>query len=86
VTYVAYRRAEDCPGAPGPGAPDKQYDDYFEALSRITIGLAHDGEEFIDFSEEDCARRLEWLRSEGYRVPQRAIDRLLAEANRERER
>lgn len=40
------------------------------------IGLAHDGESFSDDGAEECADRLEWLRSEGYNVPQYAIDAL----------
>jgi hypothetical protein len=43
------------------------------------IGLAHDGKTFDDSTAGDCADRLEWLRSEGYTVPQYAIDALREE-------
>lgn len=43
------------------------------------IGLEHDGETFGDDSAGECADRLEWLRREGYNVPQYAIDVLRSE-------
>lgn len=43
------------------------------------IGLPFDGERFNDETAEECADTLEWLRSEGYRVPQYAIDALREE-------
>lgn len=43
------------------------------------IGLPHDGGHFNDDTPEDCAYRLEALRSLGYVVPQYAIDALRRE-------
>lgn len=43
------------------------------------IGLPHDGETFRDPTAIDCAARLASLRALGYRVPQHAIDELVAE-------
>lgn len=44
------------------------------------IGKPFDGETFNDPSPAECADRLEWLRGQGYRVPQGAIDSLREEA------
>ena len=44
------------------------------------IGLPHDGESFNDSTPDECADRLEALRSLGYIVPQRAIKALREEA------
>ncbi len=43
------------------------------------IGLPHDGETFHDGTSLTCAKRLEYLRDVGYRVPQYAIEALLDE-------
>jgi hypothetical protein len=43
------------------------------------IGLPHDGETFNDDTPTECAQRLFALRSQGYIVPQYAIDALLSE-------
>lgn len=43
------------------------------------INLQYDGECFYDQTAGDCANRLEWLSSEGYNVPQYAIDCLREE-------
>lgn len=51
----------------------------------VPIGLPHDGEQFSDASPAECADRLESLRALGYRVPQRAIDRLRQEAQEAQE-
>lgn len=44
------------------------------------IGLAHDGETLHADTPGECADTLEYLRSLGYRVPQRAIDALWEES------
>lgn len=44
------------------------------------IRLKHDGESFNDETAQDCADRLEYLRSVGYKVDQCAIERLRGEA------
>lgn len=46
---------------------------------REYIDLPHAGEVLRDVTPGACANRLESLRALGYRVPQRAIDRLRAE-------
>lgn len=52
---------------------------------RVPIGLPNDGAMFFDATPRDCVARLEALRAEGYRVPQGAIDALLAEAREVRD-
>lgn len=47
------------------------------------IGLPHDGASFNDQTAIECAERLKALRGLGYRVPQHAIDALMAEDDME---
>ena len=51
-----------------------------QLIPRRKIGLPEDGGTFNDATAEECADRLEALRSLGYRVPQYAIDALREEA------
>jgi hypothetical protein len=46
----------------------------------VDIGGPHDGESYTDATPNDCADRLEYLRTCGYNVPQYAIDELRSEA------
>jgi hypothetical protein len=55
-----------------------------EVAELVDIGLEHDGESFYDYTPDECAERLEYLRSCGYNVPQYAIDELREEAAEER--
>lgn len=49
---------------------------YLDLAPRRALGLAFDGKSFDDSDAAACADRLEWLRLQGYRVPQFAIDNL----------
>lgn len=44
-----------------------------------TTHVSYGGGTYLDFTAGACANRLERLRAEGLRVPQRAIDRLRKE-------
>ena len=48
------------------------------------IGLPHDGKTFNDDSPGECAKRLLWLRSSGYIVPDDAIANLMEEQGADR--
>lgn len=51
-----------------------------ENIEREKIGLPHDGETYHVATAKECADKLEALRSDGYNVPQYAIDDLREEA------
>lgn len=61
-------------------ARHRQVSDMLAQADRVPIGLPFDGEAFDDATAAEAASRLEWLRAQGYRVPQYAIDQLRAEA------
>ena len=52
-----------------------------EHADHVPIGLSYDGETIYASSQEECAKILENLRKEGYRIPQYAIDELREEEN-----
>ena len=56
---------------------------YLDVAPRRPLGLPFDGESFDAPEAAACADRLEWLRAQGYRVPQFAIDTLREEAREE---
>jgi len=49
-------------------------------IPRKNIGLSNDGESFNSETAEECAALLNELRTQGYNVPQYAIDALLEES------
>ena len=53
---------------------------WLATAQRVQIGLPHDGESLVVGSCSEAAALLEQLRTDGYRVPQYAIDALLAES------
>lgn len=90
--YVASCRRESKIPRPPDGDPINDTEEEFvkkhEALMEwlkqaglVPIGLPYDGATFVEPNERAAAERLLELRSAGYWVPQRAIDRLLEEAN-----
>ena len=49
-------------------------DKMLERARIVDIGLPHGGESYALDTAEECAVKMEWLRDEGYNVPQYAID------------
>lgn len=58
----------------------KKVNKMIDKAKLVDIGLPYDGEQFNDPTPEECADRLEELRTMGYIVPQYAIDALREEA------
>jgi hypothetical protein len=59
---------------------DRIVSEWIEKAERRPIGLPHDGDTFRDETADDAANTLQRLLELGYKVPQRAIDALRAEA------
>ena len=62
-------------------AQHKQQQAWYQMATTAPIGLPHDGKDYLDETPGECADRLEWLRAEGYQVPQGAIEALRDEQN-----
>jgi len=56
---------------------------WLDQAELTSIGLPHDGEEFVEESAGACLLRLDYLRGLGYLVPQGAIDALKDESMEE---